>query len=357
MGVFRSPQRQQQGGFTLVELLVVIAIIGILVALLLPAVQAAREAARRMSCSNNMKQLGLAIHNYHDTYKTFPPDGIWHGNGANQPGVGGLAAGATARCYTWISLVLPFMEQQPLHDQINFSIPAWNQTVNGQPLRSISFPSLACPSDSEPAELPHGFGITSYAGNGSWDHHRRRYDRDDISGVFTLMDPTRLSDIKDGTSNTVALGEVMLGARVQRGAGQWAGGNGRVRVGNERVYRSSLVAPTSWDVDHGWVLAANKGPIFAADGSGARDWGPWQAPYVTMPKYVTHWTINTDWPGAASLHPGGAQVTMSDASVRFVSHTVSTGNPPGDAWGRNGNVWVAAHTIMGIDGQANEPLP
>ena len=109
-------KRLRKSGFTLVELLVVIAIIGVLVGVLLPAVQAAREAARRMSCTNNLKQIGLGLHNYHDTYKTFPPDGIWHGNARNVAGVGGTGAGSTVRSYTWITLILPFIERIQLID-------------------------------------------------------------------------------------------------------------------------------------------------------------------------------------------------------------------------------------------------
>ncbi len=101
-------QKRQKSGFTLVELLVVIAIIGILVALLLPAVQAAREAARRMSCGNNLHQIGIALHNYHDTYKSFPPAAIWKRE-KNGPGSAYAGAGSH-RNYTWIALILPFME-------------------------------------------------------------------------------------------------------------------------------------------------------------------------------------------------------------------------------------------------------
>src|SRR5688572_27645245 len=98
-------------GFTLVELLVVIAIIGILVALLLPAVQAAREAARRMQCGNNLKQIGISIHNYHDTYKSFPSGWIC-------PSVATGAMAVDQESWGWSSLILPFMEQQALHDQL-----------------------------------------------------------------------------------------------------------------------------------------------------------------------------------------------------------------------------------------------
>ena len=102
------PLPKRQSGFTLVELLVVIAIIGVLVALLLPAVQSAREAARRMSCSNNLKQLSLALHNYEDTHKTLPPAGI----DSNQ--------------MSWTVLLLPYFEQQNLYDKFNFNKGAWN---------------------------------------------------------------------------------------------------------------------------------------------------------------------------------------------------------------------------------------
>jgi prepilin-type N-terminal cleavage/methylation domain-containing protein len=136
-------------GFTLVELLVVIAIIGILVALLLPAVQAAREAARRMSCSNNLKQISLGLHNYHDTYKTFPPDAIWYGNPK-----GTQAASGDQRHFTWITLLLPFIEQAPLHDAIDFRLPGLNQLVSAGsggpvPLQSVQLEVVTCPSDTE----------------------------------------------------------------------------------------------------------------------------------------------------------------------------------------------------------------
>src|SRR4026209_1869818 len=112
--------RQRTGrGFTLVELLVVIAIIGILVALLLPAVQAAREAARRSQCSNNSKQLGIGFHNYHDTYKILPPAGMLRvANPANFP----TCAGQTGLGLPWTAHLFPFIEQGALYNQINFGV-------------------------------------------------------------------------------------------------------------------------------------------------------------------------------------------------------------------------------------------
>jgi prepilin-type N-terminal cleavage/methylation domain-containing protein len=132
--------RKQRTGFTLVELLVVIAIIGILVALLLPAVQAAREAARRMQCGNNQKQFGLAMHNYHDVYKKFPYGVLRFDNTA----AGGNVDSWASSQITWIGRLLPYLEQQPLYDRINFSLHpgTGNTAVINQEL-----PFVRCPSD------------------------------------------------------------------------------------------------------------------------------------------------------------------------------------------------------------------
>ena len=141
-------------GFTLVELLVVIAIIGILIALLLPAVQAAREAARRSQCTNNLKQIGLALQNYHDTFKTFPPVSIF-----------GQAGPYPQRAYhhTWCTAILPFMEQQPLYDSVDLRLPAWG--ASKQAIVGTVVPAFLCPSDLELGMDPsqtHGIAITNY---------------------------------------------------------------------------------------------------------------------------------------------------------------------------------------------------
>src|SRR5688572_25384501 len=121
-------QKRNRSAFTLVELLVVIAIIGVLVALLLPAVQAAREAARRMQCSNNLKQLALALHNYEGTYKTFPPAGI----DSNQ--------------MSWVVMLLPFIEQQPLFGNFNFTQGSWNAFNRIAVVQGVKIQGLRCPS-------------------------------------------------------------------------------------------------------------------------------------------------------------------------------------------------------------------
>jgi prepilin-type N-terminal cleavage/methylation domain-containing protein len=170
----KSSVLSRRRAFTLVELLVVIAIIGILVALLLPAVQAAREAARRMSCQNNLKQLGLAIHNYHDTFKSFP---ITYSNN-------NYSNGAGARYISWIGVTLPFFEAKNLGDQINFSYGLGDDpeiTLNGGTLANPnpgsnpwvamqSVPALLCPSDgnngngkmASRANVGGTWGITNY---------------------------------------------------------------------------------------------------------------------------------------------------------------------------------------------------
>ena len=134
-------------GFTLVELLVVIAIIGILIALLLPAVQAAREAARRTQCTNNLKQFGLGMHNYHDTYKTFP---YGHDN--------------TGRRVTWFPLILPFIEQQALHDEFDWVANSWFGAQ--APACNRDVPGARCPSDPGGLKLQQGFHGNRRGGKG-----------------------------------------------------------------------------------------------------------------------------------------------------------------------------------------------
>jgi prepilin-type N-terminal cleavage/methylation domain-containing protein len=355
--------RPQRRGFTLVELLVVIAIIGILVALLLPAVQAAREAARRMSCGNNLKQLGLAIHNYHDVFKTFPPDAIWHGNRAGTTSMLG-----DERNYTWICLILPFLEQSPLHNQIDFARPALgvlnNIPVQGGNARELAIPTLQCPSDYKFVVMPRGFGTTSYAGNQGWDGHRRRHRDINRAGVFPFYDPVNLSDILDGTSNTIAIGEVTTLAYVRVAPNHRSvGGGGRRRTPNSSVSRSALIATGAWHGwNHAWLLEANKGNALMCDGANNVIWGAFTSPnHVSGPFYYWHHAINNDWPGPASFHPGGAQFTLADASVRFIPQTVSVGRAANggndESTGQNGNVWASMHNIAAFPTDAQVDWP
>lgn len=210
---YLSHCRSRQRGFTLIELLVVIAIIAILVALLLPAVQQAREAARRSSCKNNLKQLSLALHNYHDTHQTFPIGNSCHNHATRA---------VTERGLTWWYQLLPFVEQGPLYDQLDFTIDdeLYNQTINGVQLRfdGTAYSIIDCPSDPTPnyrTASPRGF-YGNYAGSmGSHEPWLFLPDRCQTTalggeGIFFADSKIRMRDITDGTSNTIMLGELLI---------------------------------------------------------------------------------------------------------------------------------------------------
>jgi prepilin-type N-terminal cleavage/methylation domain-containing protein len=231
--------------FTLVELLVVIAIIGILVALLLPAVQFARESARRMQCGNNLKQIGIALHLYHDTHKIFPPALIGSGrmNAAtlyvapNWP-MGAVPPHRVANTTGWV-LLLPFMEQQPLYDLYEFDAPSSTSNPYGQtmlnniatsdfnkPVYSKRLPIMTCPSDKTPAPTRINLPNTTdfYEANevarsnylfstGHYTDYDRRYAELQLfhKGMFGNDGAGTLAECTDGTSNVIAVGESTQG--------------------------------------------------------------------------------------------------------------------------------------------------
>ncbi len=173
-------------GFTLIELLVVIAIIAILIALLLPAVQQAREAARRSSCKNNLKQLGLAFHNYNETHTIFPP-----------ASVSSSAIGAFA-------LILPYMEQSALYDKWNFSLPqndAANASASSTPVIAYFCPSKPRSSLNSSSTAYGDYAVSSGTG------HSNSATHSNWKGMFNQNSNTRLRDVTDGTTNTFMAGE------------------------------------------------------------------------------------------------------------------------------------------------------
>lgn len=293
-----SRRRHPRSGFTLVELLVVIAIIGILIALLLPAVQAAREAARRMHCSNNLKQIGIALHNYHDTMKTFPPGFI----------AGMTSATRTQPQWGWSALILPYLEQGPVHDAAQvkrltllaaLDAATTNSTIGDALLTTLS--AYRCPSDiagdyidgtdpavervwdSDGASTNTGFQppVSNYIGNYGLLDCVGTIENNGV--LFGSEIAIGLRDIKDGTSSVFAVGERT--ELCYHGPGTWLG------------------ASSMWDTPNGVYFVVG---------------------HVLYP-------INDPAPdhcaeGFSSTHPGGAQFLFCDGSVHFLAETISS-NP------------------------------
>lgn len=213
---------QRDSGFTLVELLVVIAIIGILIGMLLPAVQQVREAARRTDCSNKLRQIGVACHNYEGTYEHFPPglnvpigDGTMGTIDSDEEIVGPPLFLVTVGPFpdkfgSWLAWILPYMEQNNVYDQIDFSVREYENAMGPDSIAATVIDSYLCPSDFIPREViifanQYHFGVNSYfgcAGTNSWFWRDATQD-----GVLTINSSNGFRDIIDGTSNTILAGE------------------------------------------------------------------------------------------------------------------------------------------------------
>ena len=218
---------QQRRGFTLVELLVVIAIIGILVAMLLPAVQAAREAARRIQCTNQFKQVGLALHNYHSAVQTFPPGQfLWlPGDGMNDSNCGVHDSNTPGGIYFgWATFILPFLEQQEIYDQADFGAWSCGDLVTNYAVMGMRIETYICPSNPQGGEFAsNGVGPPASGFNGPKDGDDARLtnmagvsDSDEwlcvgawpkafsiTDGLLSEQEGCRIRDIHDGTSKTV----------------------------------------------------------------------------------------------------------------------------------------------------------
>jgi prepilin-type processing-associated H-X9-DG protein len=319
----------------LVELLVVIAIIGILIALLLPAVQAAREAARRSQCSNNLKQIGLALHNFHDAVKAFPP-GQFDDNNND---------------YGWITYLLPFLEQQNIYNKLTGDggiiliktsgthvLPnppctdltncdscngvagsAWPPTGGDGSYSQVGqnhgggicknvLKVVVCPSDALASKDHEGYGKSNYCGNIGWAFPSANwtgcggYDASKQTGVLRFDNynlstwMTRMADILDGTSNTIAVGEVSQTSNVRPDKNDhnnfpiWPGGRGN--CGGNNVGSWGRFTDTEFFINR-------------------RD----------DPSSPDAWKSDLTF---GSMHPSGAQFLLCDGSVHFINENIDT---------------------------------
>ncbi len=331
-------------GFTLIELLVVIAIIAILIALLLPAVQQAREAARRTQCKNHLKQMGLALHSYHDTFQRFPLPGLLCVNPGTGAGVGGLLTTSN-----WSLATLPYMDQAPLYNQYNFNFSAY-EAVNTAAVQA-RIPAYLCPSAARtdsvisytlPAALAGGLvtanltltnaGATDYVAitrvrpaflnivlntSGTtdldgWAKGGITSQNPALAGSQTQPNGGRIGDMTDGSSNTLMIGELS---------------------GRNQLYRTGrkLIPPAS---------ASDEAAVNAVAGGGA-----WADPFngvweLTGRAYdgtgtagpcgincsnarVTNTSLTQNAGGLFSWHVGGTHVLLGDGTVRFLSENLS----------------------------------
>jgi len=295
-------------GFTLVELLVVIVIMGLLIALLLPAVQSAREASRRGLCRNNLKQLGIACHNYSNAKKVLPP---------GYSAAAGTAPDATTPGWGWTAHLLPYMDETALFQQLDFT-----QALETQKAIQSQIAVLICPSDippSGPFEVDDATftpiclaAATSYAASVGSD--ASEVDDMACNGVFYRNSRTRIADITDGTSKTVFLGERA-----------WADTNGI------------------------WVGAPNTAVARPGESN------PWQTATASAPCLIlahNNWiNIKTDSDGGlddfSSKHSGGANILFGDGSVRFIVSIIVDG-PEHQAF------WAMGTRSAGDDSKALE---
>jgi prepilin-type N-terminal cleavage/methylation domain-containing protein/prepilin-type processing-associated H-X9-DG protein len=307
-----------RSAFTLIELLVVIAIIAVLISLLLPAVQSAREAARRAQCVNNLKQIGLAMHNYHDVNNALP--------------LGRTLQVGTYRPFSQQARILQFMEQSNIFNTLNFSLSSYDPANATGAAASVS--SFLCPTDT-PTQIPSGqilpgfgFGAVNYRANegtsvAMW------YGADDTSnvnngkvlepnGLFYSSQLIKLSSVSDGTSNTAAFSEHVIGDF-----------SNSISTELSDTYRPGTY-PANSDEAYSLCLATNINDLSLQGYSNVG--APWTYGYHSTTNYWHSGPPNSRscmYPPsriattANSRHPGGVNVTLADGSVRFIKSTVN----------------------------------
>lgn len=294
-------------GFTLIELLVVIAIIAILVALLLPAVQQAREAARRSTCKNNLKQFGIALHNYHDAHQTFPMGLVFD------------AAQSDYWSYTgvgWGVFLLPFSEQNALFDAINFNVQQPGEDASNNNVKKIGLPMFKCPSDSN-IRPNSGLGPTNYVictgtnttatiwGGGS-------VGKSNGSTIMYANSNTRFGDILDGTSNVMMISECIIGEPYEND--QSYGSPDVLTCAKNKYYGGSTTTTSSSRGATWFTMYSDRGPTFAYTTT--------LPPNSLRDVKACSWSLSNYNADAQSQHRGGVQIVLADGGVRFISDSV-----------------------------------
>jgi prepilin-type N-terminal cleavage/methylation domain-containing protein/prepilin-type processing-associated H-X9-DG protein len=335
--------RRVARGFTLIELLVVIAIIGVLIALLLPAVQAAREAARRIQCVNNLKQVGVALHNYHDSIGVFPF------------GMGSRYKYNLCFWYSAHSMLLPYFEQAPLYNTINFNFPIASPSCNfagpwwstlAWGVNSTAYEAkvntLLCPSDAtEFSALETVYGLESFPGNNYFGNSgvnpRGWWNSSVADGVFFTESSIRIASITDGASNTAAFSERGKGgadnsrylpsidvlmtppfssARFDRG--DLAEIQRFAQACQDLSLAASLSPPWTWGGDV-WIYGGGDtlySHLLTPNHNSCFNGEPWTGSF-------TGGSISGIALTASSHHPGGANTLLADGSVRFIKDGVA----------------------------------
>jgi len=346
---------RKQRGFTLIELLVVIAIIAVLIGLLLPAVQSAREAARRAQCVNNLKQLALALHNYHTGVGAFPPGCVSTTSYPGQ-GVGGLSSWTS---WSAQAMLLPYLEQTPIYNAANFNWACCWDSPTADAINLTAYTtkinSFLCPSDG----LAGAGNVASYTANinsysGSIGTTTLQYPNDgNTNGVFKLYNPntnaglsTNLAEITDGTSNTIAFGEGLVGDNGKTANYRGNGMSGAATVAGAMLLDAKADIPsvlqglqscnTFWAsgtlVGDTTGLKQYNGQVWA---QGERGWTlfntvvppnsknyPWRNCRFD-PSCLDCAPEGSSFVNASSNHPGGANFAFADGSVKFVRDTIA----------------------------------